>query len=225
MRFLLCLPALAVAAVTLSSEISDACGSYDPTPQVMLLSTHRSYARDPYLPPRATRRTFAVWGTSPVDDPVGFTWEAAAPRSYDNAMVATIDGNETPTELTLVGPSGSRIVSSAKQVLLRDSMTIDHESAHHAIELDVGTREDFAIAIYGRAKQPKWHALESLGYKTSRIYGLSYQFELRSNGKSVGTYDGIALGVLEVDGKRYLVVKNGAQARALDLPVTVVARA
>lgn len=212
MRLLLCLPALVLAAVTVASDIADACGA-PVRPNLVLISSHRSPATIPN-----TRRAFAVRG-GPADAPVGATWTPLAPQSFDPASIHDL-GSAKRSVLTLVGPSGTRVVKThTRRLLIQESIAIGHE-VHEASEVPVGMDDHFPIAIVGNAKHAKWHELEALGLGALPLYAATYRFELLAGSERLGTYDGIALGVLEYGGKRYLVIKDGAYAKTEILPVT-----
>jgi len=149
MRTLL-IAAFSLSALTPSRD-ADACGSYTPEPQVLRLSTHFVPGGD-----GDRRRTFALLGST--TPPPKLAWKLLAPMSYDATQIANDMMLANPITLTLVGPSGTRVVSSSKHVFLSRSWNFDATAS--ALEVDGGV--GFAIAIEGKHDRAKWIELEDV---------------------------------------------------------------
>ncbi|MBA3539835.1 MAG: hypothetical protein H0T79_09415 [Deltaproteobacteria bacterium] len=132
--------ALLVIAATSAVLVrpADACGGYGEfrTPQVVRLSAHRG---------AAAARSFALLGE--VQAPKGTRFQLLAPRTFDTTAIALAPAQANPTQLTLLGRSGERRVTSAKRVLIANT-------SHHigktmsALEVEVGGGH-FEIAVVG----------------------------------------------------------------------------
>ncbi len=102
--------ALALASSTLAAPtVADACGGYGmerPTPAALEVTQWK-------------QRTFVVIASA--DTPAAnASWRRLAPDTYGNTTMITAgpDTDDSRT-LTLVGPSGTRVVSTKKTVFLR----------------------------------------------------------------------------------------------------------
>lgn len=144
-----------LAALALSSLVpvrhADACGGYLIEPVVYRLSSHDVIDLD-----RTTehRRTFALIAeTAPAK---GLAWRQLSPMSYDMTSIADASPFAYPVTLTLVGPAGTRVVTSKKHVFL--SRSWDFKGDTGAIE--VSDHGDFAIAIAGSYADVEWRALD-----------------------------------------------------------------
>ena len=155
MRFLPQLLAAVLATTTVSTSIAVACGGYvrvDPAPRVLAVSTHTSFDG-----PRSSTRAFVELHLL-LDAKT--PWQRVAPRSYDNAQIFTMSPLAKPMEVTLVGPSGARVIKTAKQVALKGSWQIGWDKRRIALEAPVKQGERFAIAIAGRAADATWGETE-----------------------------------------------------------------
>lgn len=157
MRHLL-LAAAATAAATLAvsapARPADACGgSYFPAPQVMTVSTHHLMRGDGA---GERRRTFVITGERAPD--VGLTWTRLAPGTYDGTQIASAPLLGTPAELTLLGPSGTRVVKLRKRVYLQGWQWKEPTAA---LEVELGPRDDYQLALWG-SQPASWLGLESV---------------------------------------------------------------
>ena len=146
---------LLIAALSLStltpSRDADACGGYNPEPRILRLATH-ALASDGN---GSELRTFALFGAA--TPPANVTWRRLDPMSFDTAQVAHAAPLANAVTLTLVGPSGTRVVSSSKHVFL--SRALGRRSTESA--LDIGVVKDFAIALEGVHPNATWTALDN----------------------------------------------------------------
>lgn len=133
----LLLPVLA----SLAARPADACGPYGFTPRLMRVSTHFA---------DGGTRAFVITHEQVADNQ---PWVLLAPRSYDNASVVDVANPETPIDVTLVGPAGTKIVSSRERVYL--SRTFVSRAPSVAFEIRA-QRGEFAIAMGGRHSDATW---------------------------------------------------------------------
>lgn len=133
---------------------ADACGPYGGVyvPRVFQLTTHSIKNRDDQT---WSIRSFALLAQAPQGSPA---WRQIAPYTYDYTMIADAPDLETPTELTLVGPSGTRVVSTRSRVFLKPALGWDHTPTA-ALEV-TAKRGEFSIALAGRHTDTKWMAME-----------------------------------------------------------------
>jgi hypothetical protein len=148
---------LLLAAVSLSAlhANADACGT--PAPTVFRLSSH-------YVVGGAGtdhRRMFVL-----LDEvaPKGLYWKQLSPMSYDATEIANAYTLAAPMTFTLVGPSGTRVVSTAKHFYLSKSW--DFTQATGALEIDLKDDDNFAIAISGTQRRAQWD--EVTGEETTK---------------------------------------------------------
>jgi hypothetical protein len=148
MRNLL-LAALAVSSFP-SLDRADACGFE--MPQVLPLSSHSG----PFRGGAWATRTFAMLG-EPV--PAGVRWHMLAPRTYDSTQVADAAPLDAALTVTLVGPSGARVVSTTQRAFLAPAWGWKTPSA--ALEVDTGERDArFSVALVGSHPNATWEALD-----------------------------------------------------------------
>jgi hypothetical protein len=234
MRNLLpCLALAAFATVPFTSSTAEACGGgYESNvpspPQVTLVQTHRADLSTPGE--RFGTRSFALLGTSPTlpQKPV---WKRLMTTSYDPTEVTQALTYYVPTTLTLLGPSGARIVKSHRRVALKNALW-QADSVFDAVELRVPSDETFTVAILGDHSGAVWHDIEGSYTWTNKIKGTSLsitrkhdgngtQFTLTNGKRTVGSYSGTVMGAIDVDGLRYLVVaSSNGMASALAVPMT-----
>lgn len=231
------LASLALTATLTSAfapSIADACGGYmrDPLPAVFAVDDHSVHRVGT---DRWNRRAFVVLGATTA--PADATWELLAPRSYDSTQIADAPDPQQSTTFTLIGPSGSRVVSSNRLALLKQTFRTPHE--HSAIEVDVAEQARFQIAVLGVQRDAKW--IESTGIAatkntlawvrkqgmdTSYVYVAKFQGTKiqvisahQSNiigvtsfvivdGESRGTFAGSPIGGLDLGGKRYVLLER-----------------
>jgi hypothetical protein len=157
MRFATCLVAALLSSATLTTQIAAACGGYESVrraPAVMTLTTHIGYPGSDTTAPTRTRRSFAITSAS-VDVAPGTNWERVAPHSYDATDFITLAPGAART-MTLVGPSGARVIRTDARVALRDAM-FKPDSKFEAFELSIAQDEAFEIALAGRHTDAVWH--------------------------------------------------------------------
>ena len=222
MRSLL-LVALTLSAVTPSRD-AEACGNYRPEPEVFRLSSHVIVGKG--VPDAQRRRTFVLLPrrAAPED---GLAWQKLAPQSFDATQIADGPVLASPVTVTLVGPAGTKVVASTKQVFLSRSWEFERPIA----ALEVPAVEGFAIAIEGNHPNAKWTELERVnrakndGTYVSRVDGSDvklvsfysskarkYVTMLKVGEKNHGEFSGHALGAVTNDGVMSLVVADGSRA-------------
>lgn len=209
MRFLPSLAALTLVTTSIAPRIADACGSYGSRrpPTLMLVSTHWAHDME------GTQRSFVVFPAKATVDK-SESWIRLAPMTYDNAEIIDRGRDIAPRTFTLVGDGGTKVVASTRHVVLAKSYSVDFE-AHDAMEIGHASKDDFVVAIVGDASSSTWHTLASAGLDENVSYGDDgTTSEIRDGRYSLGTFRGYALGVLVHRGVRYVVVKDGASARA-----------
>ena len=231
------LASLAVTATLTSAfapSIADACGGYtgDPMPAVFAVDDHTVHQLGG---DRWNRRAFVVLGATTA--PADAAWELLAPRSYDSTQIADAPDPQQSTTFTLVGPSGSRVVSSNRRALLKHSFRIQNE--HSAIEVDVAEQARFQIAVLGVQRDATWipstgvattkatlawvrgQGLDTAYVYVTKIQGTKIQvisahqpndIGLTSfvvvDGTSRGAYTGSPIGGLDLGGKRYVLLER-----------------
>jgi len=198
-----------------------------PEPTVFRLSSHYT---------NTGSRLFVLLNESA---PEGLEWTRLAPMSYDGTEIADAFQFTSPVTMTLVGPSGTRVVSSTKHVFLSKSW--DFDKASGALEVDAGDKESFSIALSGSHAKAEWKELRTTPSERverwvaqqgielldkSAIYASWVQgtyvqtitvFDkagkmrtlVRMGNKLMQTLDGNVLGAVTVDGQTKLVVAEG----------------
>lgn len=133
----------AAALAALPSHHADACGGYVPEPRVMMVSIHH-LAQDTGP---ARQRSFVI-----LDEraPEGLAWSRLAPLTFDHSKIASAPPLAEPMEVTLIGASGARTVKLRKRVYLAPSWGWKQPTA--ALEVELASGEDFAIALPGAAR-------------------------------------------------------------------------
>lgn len=157
MRILPQLLVTVFATTTLTTEIAAACGDYvqvDPAPRVLAISTH--YVLDGE---RSTNRAFVVLERS-IEPQRDKQWDLLAPGTFDTTRFLVLPRLASPMEVTLVGPSGTRLVQTDKQVALAGGWQIGFDQTRVALEVPVQANEQFAVAIAGRATDARWHVVD-----------------------------------------------------------------
>jgi len=208
MRLISTLLVATLAATTLTTSIAAACGGYvhvDPAPRVLAVSTHGLSANG-----RWTSRSFVVLEQEMKrnDDD---KWRPLAPRSYDATQIMTLAQLSSPIELTLVGPSGVRVVKTNKQVALSRSWHIGFDKTRVALEVPFKTNDQFTIAIAGRATDAKWRELDYAESPATLAWWLGTQGIKNAEYPTLATVQGTDLEVIgfSQDGKSTLVVRQG----------------
>lgn len=229
MRTLPALAALAALATsTLAIAPAAACGP-PPLPRV-LRSTQHGVLADGH---RWTRRAFvAIEGEVPAD----VTWRALAPGTFDNTHIAAAPALDHPLVITLVGPTGARVVETDRRVYLK----LRTVTATPIVAVEVDDGPGFAIALAGRPRDVAWHALDAtaaadreraIGWLEGRgVVGANdvavrrvagddldivtfvadhrVQFRLRRGTTELGAHAGSVLGALDANGERALVLAD-----------------
>lgn len=155
MRSLL-LGALSLVAALTDTRDADACGGYRPGPEVFQLTAHTVIDRD--RPGRApSTRVFALlpWDHAPAD---GLAWRRISPMSFDATEIASATPFANPVTLTLLGPSGARVVSTTKHVFLSRSWHFDRPVG----AVEVTAQGDFQIALRGNLAGARWVELDDV---------------------------------------------------------------
>jgi len=150
MRTLL-LAALSLSALTPSRE-ADACGGYNPEPQVLRVTTHVVVTNG-----KVIRRAFAHSGAA--NPTKKLDWKKLAPTSFDPTQIAAGTMLANPVTFTLVGPSGTRVVKVNKQVFLSKSWSFDTVTS--AVEVPASD-PGFSIAIEGDFASAAWIELDDV---------------------------------------------------------------
>jgi hypothetical protein len=253
MRFLPHLLAAVLATTTLSAQVASACGGsyvdFNPAPRVLAVSTHHL---NPGGPGPRNDRAFVVLAQS-SDAVSNDDWDFIAPRTFDATQLAVLSPLATPMEVTLVGPSGTRVVKTKQQVALRRGLTGKQQRL--ALEVPLRANQEFAIAIQGRASDAKWHSLFAKDASAKTASWLRQQgitdakyiavraikgtgFELvdfqrndgnwhhivRDGGTSVGAAAAsVPIGALTTQGRTFVVFSTDQQVSLLELPAATKA--
>lgn len=150
MRNVFLAPVLA-SLVIANVRPADACGgSYAPEPKLMLLSGH--YTREA----GGSIRSFVMLHQA-VPNAEKLAWKQLAPGTYDYAAVVDTADLERPMDITLIGPAGTRVVSSKQRVFL--SRTFVSNTPSVALEINV-PKGEFAIAMAGKHTDAAWIQLD-----------------------------------------------------------------
>jgi hypothetical protein len=245
MRFISSLLVATLAATTLTTSVAAACGGYvrvDTAPRVLAVSTHGLMANG-----RWTNRSFVVLEQAP-DLAADAPWKQLAPHSYDATRIVALARLASPMEVTLVGPSGARVVKTSKQVALSRSWQIGFDKTRVALEVPVQNNDRFTIAIAGRATDAKWRELEyaessatttwwlrtqgikNAAYATlATVQGTDYevvafsqddksQLLVRQGDVQITAAIGHAVGAVTTNGRMFLVINNDGQLGTIELP-------
>lgn len=157
MRTMMMLAAIATMTTlmtTMMTPAAEACGGYGPVetgPRVMELTHHA--VRDGAE--RWRTRWFVTLGTSTRDD--GLTWRRLERETFDATQIADARELATPMTVTLVGPSGTRVVSSSKVVMV--STPLDRGRMRTALEVEVRGM-DWEVAVRGDQAKAAWREIE-----------------------------------------------------------------
>ncbi|MBS1120068.1 MAG: hypothetical protein H6Q90_2296 [Deltaproteobacteria bacterium] len=201
---------LAVFAVSLAPGGSpvDACGYLEP--RTFLVSTHHI----PGIGTPGRTRTFAVLGEPAPRDA---TWQLLAPAGYDTTRIADAAPLDAPLTLTLLGPSGARVVSSARRAFLWSSMQFAPSAV---LELDAEAAHT-RVALAGSLPGAVWIGLDDAGRSVSRLHGTKLETVLvmpngdrepvtlvRRDGQEVARSTGRPIGAMRLYGMHYLFVER-----------------
>ena len=177
-------------------------------------------------------------------------WQWLAPGTYDSTNIIELGRLDAPAEMTLLGPSGSRVISSDRRVALSNSWQIGMDQTRAAIEITLADGDDFQIAVAGRARDAQWFSLEHKGSNASAVWwlaklgivgadyinvqpvtGTDYElveyiandtsgFALRRGKTDVGRYSGSPIGAMQVNGRFFIVTKNNGQLTTIEASPT-----
>jgi hypothetical protein len=109
-----------------------------------------------YLGASRAHRTFALIGGA--ENTEKLAWTRLAPGTYDYARMAKASDLEYAMEVTLIGPSGTQVVSSKKRAIL--DHTFVSRKPMTALQLEV-PKGQWSFALQGRHANAKWMELEN----------------------------------------------------------------
>lgn len=216
---------------SLAARPADACGPYGFTPRLMRVSTHFA---------DGGTRAFVITNEKIADNQ---PWVRLAPMTYDYASVVDVANPENPLDVTLVGPAGTKIVSSRERVYL--SRTFVSHAPAVAFEIRA-PRGEFAIAMAGKHSDATWIKfvddhdgtaadrawVKAQGVTPEHVYvkkldgtELEAVTVIPASGEMVtfmrrgavvyGRYEGAVMGGIEATGDRFVVAaKYGETPRA-----------
>jgi hypothetical protein len=224
----------ATLTTAFAPSIADACGGYmpDPRPAVFAVDDHNVHREGT---DRWDRRAFVVLGATTA--PADATWKQLAPRTFDGTQLADVPDPDQSTTFTLIGPSGTQVVSSNRLAVLKQ--TFGNRVEHSAMEVGIDQQSQFRIAVLGVQPDTKWIEttagtptrntltwVRKQGMDTEYVYiakikGTSIQvisahgkndIGLTSfvvvDGESRGTFVGSPIGGLDLGGKRYVLLER-----------------
>jgi hypothetical protein len=244
MRLISSLLVATLAATTLTTSIAAACGGYGervaPEPYVLAVTTHGLMQKGKW-----THRAFVVLAEN-VELEAG-AWKQLAPGTFDSTRIASVAARTSPLEVTLVGPAGTRVVKTAKQVALSHSWKIGRDQSRLALEIPSITDDQFTIAIVGRATDAMWQELPYEQATADATWWLTKQghtkpeyvavrkiatdldvieyhldgesrFSVRHGDSEVGVGVGATLGAFTTKGRSFLAINDKGQLGTLELP-------
>lgn len=217
MRFATCLVAALLSTTTLAAPVATACGSYSdyvPAPTLLPVSTH--FVFDGETPASRTQRAFAVINTPLSLDPKQ-TWQRIEQRSYDSTSMIQLASLKKPMTVTLVGKQGARVVRTTAHVALRWAFFRD--AILEAVELPVRNDEQIELALAGSHRDAVWHDLAGSYTWTQKILdtdievtsshdGGAAKTTIAAAGLELGSYEGYAVGAVDVGGARFVVMQR-----------------
>jgi hypothetical protein len=232
---------LACFAALLAPRVAAACGGprIDPPPRVLTVVS-RSFPSGYHW----ARRSFVVLPEA-ADVDSNTRWIHAA--SYDDTAVSELAALATPVELTLIGPTGVRVVKANRQFAMRRWL---HRKPRIALEIPA---DDSTIAIVGGAKNAQWYQLGYSPATAATRWWLEHKgiaadwtsvrplagtdidviatqasgtstLVVRRGDDEVGRYNGTAHGAFVVNGRLYLVLEAGDGLYAQELPKAALLR-
>ncbi len=149
MRNLLLAPVLASLAIA-TVRPADACGPYVREPKVFRLSSH--YVQTLGQP---ATRTFALVDAAANTEQLA--WTRLAPNTYDYARMSRMSDLATPMAVTLIGPSGTRVITSKQRAVLDHTFETRKPMTALALDLPEGK---WSFALEGRHEGAAWIGLE-----------------------------------------------------------------
>ncbi len=170
---------------------------------------------------------------APAESP----WTVLSPTTFSGAQVSDLPDPKESRTFTLVGPSGTQVVSTNRSTLF--SRSHHTEDAQTALEVDVGARSKFRIAVLGVQPHATWLAateaeatpqnkkwvqqqgLDATYAYVSKIQGTKIQvfsahqpndIGLTSlivvDGTSMGAHIGTPIGALRMGNKSYVLLES-----------------
>jgi hypothetical protein len=217
MRFATCLVAALLSTTTLAAPVATACGSYSeyvPAPTLLPVSTHFVFGGQ--TPASRTQRAFAVINT-PLSLDGKHDWQRIERGSYDSTSMIQLASLKKPMTVTLVGSQGARVVRTTAHVALRWAFFRD--AILEAVELPVRTDEQIELAIAGSHRDAVWHEVAGSYTHTQKIRDTDIQVTsshdggtskttIEAAGLDLGTFEGYAMGAVDVGGARFVVIQR-----------------
>ena len=211
---------LLAALVTSAASPSpaDAWGPYEVQPRAFVVSWHGISQPDGW-----TTRSFVLLGGG---IPAGVKLAMLAPRTYDGTRFADAPDLDTPMTFTLVGSSSTRVVESASRFWVAPAWQ-GPKGAALEVTPDPEPQSETQIALAGRHADATWIALDHRASKGSvsvnRVHGTdidtltSYSEGkattlVRVPGERQREVAGSPIGVVEMDGDRFLVTRRDTGA-------------
>jgi len=226
------------ATLSLTSLVTpttaDACGGYysgPRAPALYLVSAHHD-----------GEHSFVMLNDE--FEPKEHQWRVLDPMSFDRTAIAPAPDFTGPVEFMLLGPTGTKKVSTRTRVFIDDAMAPDHKPMFAA---QIPGGRDFRVAVWSAHDSLAWRDLgnvertketaawakrlgvdpgsafmaregdtEMLTYWNAKTR--AYNTEVRHRGAFVGTVGGTAIGVITADGLRYVVSVYRNQPSTLRLP-------
>ena len=148
MRTLLLALALAASTLVATTTTADACGGYmpDPTPAALTVGTWK-------------QRTYVVIAAN-VTAPDQVTWRRLAPRTFDATMISDGPALDTSRTITLVGPSGTRVVSTTKTAYLRTGW---NGPVRQVLVIEGLGPKTYDVAFDGKRPDARWIGADDHG--------------------------------------------------------------
>jgi len=202
MRSILLAAVLAASSLVTHVQTADACGgSYEFQPTAHLVAT-------PAVAAELTKSFAILWDHLDAKRAKSVKLTQIDTMSFDTAKTAPGRRLSDPTRLTLLGPSGTKIVEIGSTVWV--DLAFDHEEAREAVVVPKG---DFVIALDGHFKDATWESLAIINGSTMTAFSApGVQISL---GHGTQTFmlgqtaiDGYPLGIVKVKGARYLAVRS-----------------
>lgn len=203
MRFIL--PTVLAFAAT-HNPTTDACGWEPPRLVPHFVTAHSVKLADNTW----ERRAFVLFGDAPKF--ASAHWHALAPETYDNIRLAEM--SRSRAMLTLIGPSGTRVVTATHRVALDGGWDLGGR-ARLAFEVDSTDKDQFTIALDGNFADATWHEIEGRYTRTWPISGTNVDVTstdkgavIRVGNKELATVQASVLGAIDSRGSRYIVTRD-----------------
>lgn len=238
MRSMMLAAVLALFSFVVSQPVADACGGYTGPQAPMLYLVSQ---------PHGTH-TFVLLGGE-VDESQ-HAWRRLEMPSYDRTAVADAPDFATPIELTLLGPSGGKQVTTRTQILVKDGFQAKGKPTTAARVPNGG---NFRVAAFGHSTDLVWRDLHATGLDAAstrwaqdlgiapsiasvmrdgdaemlRYYDAKRQVAetaVRVGTQSLGTFSGSPIGTLTADGIRYAAFVEDGRVTTVSLGATAKAR-